>query len=228
MVKVLLLPLSLLLWLGGCTMEEAVQEPLAQRFVWFAYLNGDDIRTDCVPGRPWRYRLVYNARYKEQLRRYELLSDGAGGGILVARAQGSGRTGTVFLSDPLRDFRWQRSEVRLDAEEVAAFETALASSGFYDPPPVGMTLSSAGFYWVVVSCRDGAVGFNAWRLPAPEGTEPTFPDFLFQRDFTGVPVNPSRDIDASLLILERSNPEIDRGEGARFLLRVGERGLKGF
>lgn len=225
--SVAMVSLAACAWLASCTIQEAVKEPLVQRFVWFEYLNGKDIRDECEPGTPWRYRLVYNARYKEQLRRYEMLSDGAGGGILVSRVQGGGRRGTTSLSDPLKEFRWKRSEVRLSAEEVAGFEAALRASRFYDAPPVGLRLPSAGFYWVAVSCRDGEVHFNAWRLPAEDRPGPTFPDFLFERDKTEVAVNPPREIDASLLTSRRSNVQINKSEGAIFLLTVGEDGLAG-
>ena len=30
--------------LAGCTIERAVQEPPLQRFVWYRFLNGDDLR----------------------------------------------------------------------------------------------------------------------------------------------------------------------------------------
>lgn len=223
-----LVAIAAVFWLAACTMQEAVKEPLVQRFVWFEYLNGEDIREACQPGTPWRYRLVYNASYKEQLRRYELLSDGADGGILVSRAQGSGPVGSISLSEPLKEIQWQRSEVRLGAEEVAAFETALRDSGFYEEPPVGLKLPSAGFYWVAVACRDGAVQFNAWRLPAEGGSGPSFPDFLFERDKTDVAVNPPRNVDASLLTFKRSNVKATKGEGASFLLTVDENGLAGF
>lgn len=223
-----LLFLTIFVGLAACTIQEAVKEPLIQRFVWFDYLNGEDIREACQPGTPWHYRLVYNARYKEQLRRYELLADGAGGGILVSRAQGGGPTGGFSLSEPLEEIQWKRSEVRLSAGEVAQFDAALRDSGFHQEPPVGLKLPSAGFYWVAISCRDGEVDFNAWRLPAEGDSGPTFPDFLFERDKTEVAVNPPREIDASQLTFKRSNVRNTKGQGASFLLTVGENGLAGF
>ena len=208
-------------------MEQAAREPVLQRFVWFQHLNGDDIRDDCRPGSPWRYRLVYNARYQEQIRRYEVISDGGEGAILVSLVQGRAKLTNLSLSDPLAPWRWKRSETRLDAEGVFQFFAALGASGAFEPAPKGLRLPSAGFYWILVGCQEGAMHFNAWVLPSERGQRLAFPGFLFERDATGVAVNPPREIDASLLTFPRANPQVSN-EPATFWLTVGENGLEGF
>lgn len=219
------LPLLLLL---GCSMQEGVNNPLLQRFVWFDYLNGSDLRADCRAGSPPRYRLVYNARYQEQLRRYEVTGDGAGGAFVVARAQASGSLASIALDDVMAPWRWQRSETRLAPGGFAGFEAALERDGFFGPAPKGLRLPSAGFYWTAVGCRDGAVHFGAWRYPSAGYAALAFPALLFAEDRTGLPVNPPREIDAAELAFPRANVNFNNNTGTVFWLRVGAKGLAGF
>lgn len=224
----LIAALVMLVLSAACTIGQAVQEPALQRFVWYDYLNGSDLREACRRGSLPRYRLVYNGRYQEQLRRYEVVDDGGGGGFVVANAQGSGNLANVALNDLLAPWRWTRSQVRITPQEIAEFEAALETSGFFGPAPKGLNLPSAGFYWVAVACRDGRIHFNAWRHPSPRFARLAFPDFLFRRDLTEVPVNPPREIDNAELVFV---PPASRRSSTRypvFSLRVGENGLEGF
>jgi hypothetical protein len=213
--------------LAGCTIERAVQEPPLQRFVWYRFLNGDDIRETCVPGSLWRYRLVYNGRYQEQLRRYEVIADGGGGAHLVSQVQGAAFLVNVSPSEITAPWRWRRAETRLGPSAVAEFQGALDASGLFGPAPVGLRLPSAGFYWIAVGCRDGRIQFNAWSYPSARFAALAFPEFLFARDGTGVAVNPPREIDASELVFKRP-PRVAQDQQAYFWLTVGEDGLKGF
>jgi len=212
---------------AGCAIGQAAHNPLTQRFVWYRFLNGDDIRENCYEGGLWRYRLVYNGRYQEQLRRYEVIADGAGGAYLVSRVQGSAHLVSVTLNDVMAPWRWRRAEARLNAEAVAELEAALERSGFFAPPAEGLRLPSAGFYWLAVGCRDGTVHLNAWRYPSARFAALAFPDFLFARDGTGVDVNPPREIDATELTFKRPLT-VAQEQQSYFWLTVGEDGLKGF
>ena len=212
--------------LVGCATEGATGNPLTQRFVWFRYLNGDDIRQNCYPGSPWRYRLVYNGRYQEQLRRYEVIADGAGGAYLDSRAQGRASLTRVTLNDVMAPWRWQQAETRVSSEEVTELEAALERSGFFGPPDVGLRLPSAGFYWLAVGCREGRMHFNAWLHPSARFAALEFPDFLFARDGTGVAVNQPRRIDAAELAFQGTRPAAT-GRQRNFWLTVGEGGLRG-
>jgi len=212
--------------LAGCATDGATGNPLTQRFVWFRYLNGDDIRQNCFPGSPSRTRLVYNGRYQEQLRRYEVIANGAGGALLDSRAQGRASLTRVTLNDVMAPWRWQQAEIRLSPQEVAELEAALQRSGFFGPPPVGLRLPSAGFYWLAVGCREGRLYFNAWLHPSEGFSALAFPDFLFARDGTGVAVNPPRRIDAAELAFQRTRPAAT-GRQRNFWLTVGDGGLRG-
>lgn len=221
------LALTVLL-LAACLSGDSASNPLLQRFVWYGFLNGNDLRETCFEGSPPRYRLVYNARYQEQVRRYEVISDGAGGGIVVSRAQGSNHLASVSLDDVLAPWRWQRSETRFSPEDFARFETALGQSGFFEPAPQHLRLPSAGFYWIGVGCREGRITFNAWRYPSDRFEGLTFPAMLFAQDKNELPVNPPRTIDAAELTFQRSNTAFIDNTGTVFWLRVGENGLAGY
>ena len=215
---------------AGCTLQETVQNPLTQRFAWFQYLNGNDVREGCFEGGLWRVRLIYNARYQEQIRVYNLVSDGAGGALAVARAQGPGNLVELGLGldDVLAPWRWHRSEARLNQEATETFFKRLTQSGFFEPAPVNLNLPSAGFYWIAVSCIAGQVHFNAWRYPSERYQALSFPEFLFALDKTGLAVNPPRPIDAAELILKPNNIQISGRQGTTFTLRVGRNGLAGY
>jgi hypothetical protein len=175
---------------GACAYRGSFDDPLQRRLQWFSFLDGGDIRADCVPGSPDRYRLVYNARFAEQVRAYEITADGGGGAYLAARARGPYANLLLFrLDDPMAPFRWPRSQSKLGPAEFRDFKAALATDGFLDPPPVGDRYSSEQFYWVVGGCVDGAHHFGAWRYPSPQFAAMTVSRFLLERDETGVPVN---------------------------------------
>jgi len=175
---------------GACAYHGNFDDPIQRRLQWFSFLDGGDIRADCAPGRPDRYRLVYNARFAEQVRAYEVTADGAGGAYLTARARGPYSNLLRFgLDDPLAPFRWARSEATLSPAEFHAFKAALAADGFLAPPPVGDRYSSERFYWVASGCVDGTHHFGAWRYPSARFAAMTVPGFLFERDKTGTPVN---------------------------------------
>lgn len=214
------------LLLAACAYRGGIDEPLTRRATWFSYLDGGDIRDTCAPGAVDRYRLVYNGRYQEQLRSYEVTGDGAGGAILVARALAQATLTELRLDDLLAPWRWRRAEARLSPADMAAFESALQDSGFFAAPPDGLRLNSWEFYWVASGCRNGRFEFSAWVHPSARWNALAFPDLLFARDETGVPVNPPRPLPAS----ERFGPaggREERGAETRFSLQVDGKGLGG-
>jgi hypothetical protein len=213
---------------AACTMEQAVRNPATQRFVWYRYLNGEDLRADCAAGSLPRYRFVYNARYQEQLRRYEVVDDGGGGAYLIAQAQGSGNFLDVRLDDVLAPWRWKRVQVQLPPDDYRSFQEVLERSGFDSPAPQGLHLPSAGFYWVGVACRDGAVRFNAWRHPSPRYDRFALAAYLFARDLTEVPVNMPRPVDDAELLFVRKPSRTSSTRTPVFSLTVGANGLEGF
>jgi hypothetical protein len=212
--------------LAACMARGVPQDPISMKLQWFSYLDGADIRKSCGPGAPDRYRLVYNARYNEQVRTYEVeLYEQTG--RLVARATSPGVT--LYQTDAGLDFGWQRSERRLDPGLTERFRKALKDSGVYGPTPVELELISWGFYWVVALCEEGRFHFNAFVYPSEAFKRLTFPDYLFAHDATGVRVNPPRPTPVGERFLTTGggpgprDDNVDRG----FLLRVDEDGLMG-
>src|ERR1041384_3254937 len=122
---------------AACSYHGDIDNPAIRKVAWFSYLDGTDIRNTCAEGALGRYRLVYNGRYEEQLRSYEIASDGAGGAYFVARAKGPANALRVTLDDVLAPWRWQRAEAHLSAAEYQEFVDLLQQSGMFAGAPAG-------------------------------------------------------------------------------------------
>ena len=179
----------------GCRAGNGVPgNPIGLKLQWFSFLDGDGFRNRCGPGMPDRYRLIYNARFDEQIRVYDVTAY-FGEAIFRARAV---EPGFVLTGARLNlDFGWRESKTRLSAAEYSEFRRRLQESGLHDPTPVGLELFSPDFYWVGMSCEGGRFHYTAYARPSPAFDALTFPAFLFVHDETGLPVNPPRDIPAS-------------------------------
>ena len=213
------------LLVAGCTYRGDIDNPVLHKATWFSYLDGTDVRTACTQGAPDSYRLVYNGRYEEQLRSYEITPDGAGGAYLVARAKGRANAFDISLGDVLAPWRWQRSQARLSPVEFQQFVTLLEQSDQFAGAPVGLRLFSGDFYWVASACRDGAFHYHAWAFSNDGFTRVRFAEFLFKHDQTGLAVNPPRKIPASEFLGPQGRQE-DQTQ-IRFWLQVHEDGLGG-
>ena len=212
--------------LAGCAYEGAIDQPVTIKATWFSYLNGDDIRSACTDGAPSWYRLVYNGNYDEQLRTYEVVTDGTGGAYYKARVQtGAGLDLTKFSFDGLQGMAgWTTVQTRLIPVDLAALERALEASDAFGPAPVGLRMASEQFYWVASLCRDGRFHFNAWLYPSARAAGLRFPQVLLGHDGTGIAVNPPREVAG----IERVRRTV-KGEGGpqHFDLEVDENGFKG-
>ncbi len=210
----------------GCRAGDGVPgNPIGIKLQWFSFLDGDGFRDDCRPGVPDRYRLVYNARFDEQVRVYDVIAYG-NEAIFRARAVAPGLVLTKTRDGP--DFGWWESRARLSAAEFSEFRGRLQESGFHHPTPVGLELFSPDFYWVGMSCEGGAFHYTAYARPSPSFDALTFPAFLFARDETGLPVNPPRDIPASERLRALGGglgPPQDRRRAFRMV--VDEDGIQG-
>lgn len=211
--------------LAGCTYRGDIDNPAVRKVSWFSYLDGTDIRTACAEGAADSYRLVYNGRYEEQLRSYEITADGAGGAYLVARAKGGANAFDVSLDDVLAPWRWKRAEGRLSPAELQQFVALLEQSGQFAGAPDGLRLFSGDFYWVGSACRDGAFHYHAWAFSNDGFAQLRFAEFLFKHDQTGWAVNPPRRIPASEFLGPQGRME-DQTH-IRFWLQVRENGLGG-
>ena len=219
--------ICLALTLVGCAYRgSGIDRPVVRRVAWFSYLDGTDIRGICAAGTADHYRLVYNARYTEQIRSYEVVADGAGGAHLVARALGGeGNLANVSLADLQAPWRWRQSTARLSPQDFASFRKKLLDGGFAAGAPVGLRLYSQEFYWLASGCMDGAFHFSAWTHPSARFAALRFPDFLFAHDKTGLAVNPPRPLRGDARFAEAGRPR--QASEVRFQLLVGEQGLGG-
>jgi hypothetical protein len=218
--------LATVLGLAACAYRGGIDDPLTRRASWFSYLDGGGLREACGPGAVDRYRLVYNGRYAEQLRSYEVTGDGAGGAILVSRALDEANLAEITLDDLEAPWRWKKSESRLSPAELQDFVGRLGQSGLFDAPPQGLRLDSWRFYWVASGCRDGVFQYSAWVHPSPRWDALAFAEFLFARDGTGVAVNPPRPVSVAEWAFARG-PVDERGTTTRFSLQVDGKGLGG-
>ena len=211
--------------LAGCTYRGDIDNPGVRKVSWFSYLDGTDIRTACAEGAADSYRLVYNGRYEEQLRSYEITADGAGGAYLIARANEGANAFHVSFDDVFAPWRWKRVEAQLSPAEFQQFVTLLEQSGQFAGAPVGLRLFSGDFYWVGSACRSGAFHYHAWAFSNDAFAQVRFAEFLFKHDQTGLAVNPPRKIPASEFLGPQGRT--DEQTEIRFWLQVREDGLGG-
>ena len=216
---------ALALLLAGCTYTSGIDQPVARKFSWFGYLDGDDIRAQCRPGARETWRLVYNARWSEQVRAYDVdLTPGEA--ILTARVFGAGGNVASFNPfDPQGPWRGVTRQVALDESAARDLRQAIVASAIDRPLERNLSLPSQSFYWIVAGCRDGRFHFNAWLHPSPRFAELTFPVMIFARDPTGIAVYRPESYNAATDFSDRMLPD-ERTAGG-FELRVGENGLLG-
>ncbi|MBI3707745.1 MAG: hypothetical protein HY246_08715 [Proteobacteria bacterium] len=212
--------------LAGCAYRGGVENPIIRKATWFSYLGGDDIRRQCVPGEPARYRLVYNAMWEQQVRTYDLRRVGPGNGAVLSTLVfgGGGSVASFSPTDPTAPWRGQTAERRLPEADYLALIQAIDASGFGAPSPEGLVLPSWGFYWAVAACADGRFHFNAWLHPSDRFAAIRFADLLFTDDGSGVAVNEPRPLNEALY---RIPPAGSYDPNSAFELRVGENGLSG-
>ncbi len=194
MAKVMVLTLSGLL--AGCAYHgnsaSNLDNPAVQKFTWFSFLDGSDLREACAalgPNAPARYRLVYNGQYEKQLRIYEIEAQPSGGASLRARTKGTTNLANWWVADSadlLAPWRWRESTAALSPAEMAQFHKALVESGFGQGAPQGLRLPSQDFYWVASGCEAGRFQFHAWRAKQGRLDDAKFQDFLLRHDGTGL------------------------------------------
>ena len=213
------------LLVAACSYRGDIDNPAVRKVTWFSYLDGSDIRAACSEGSADAYRLVYNGRYEEQLRSYEITADGAGGAYLVARAKGRTNAFDITLDDVLAPWRWQRAETHLSPAEFQQVTALLEQSGQFAGAPVGLRLFSGDFYWVGAACRNGVFHYHAWAFSNDDFARVRFAEFLFKHDHTGLAVNPPRKIPASEFLGPQGRQQDQTG--IRFWLQVRDDGLGG-
>ena len=220
---------------NGCAYHGAastgIDNPLVQKFAWFSFLDGHDIReawASLGAQAPAHYRLVYNGQYSEQIRAYEIVGSPSGGAELTARAKGHSNLSDWWIAstqDLLAPWRWHESTAALSPAEMAQFRAALAASGFESGAPQGLRLASQDFYWVAAGCEAGQFHYHAWVEKDGSLDAAKFQSFLLRHDGTGLPFRPSR----ALNIDERQRLGTARGRNFNgdFTLEVRGEGLGG-
>ena len=178
--------------LAACSGTSHVDTPLVGRLQWFAFIGGDDIRRQCVPGAPARYRFVYNAVYSEQVRIYDVMRNSAGAefGARIVNGQIS-LVGYV----PGADDPWNvrvRSGGTLDNATYLALIRRLEADGFGAPTDTRTRFPSWDYYWLVAACADGRFHINGWRNGSPEFAALGFPDLLYAKDTTEIAMRQPR------------------------------------
>jgi hypothetical protein len=215
---------------AGCAGSGNSDEPIGRSLGWFNFLNGTDLRRNCGKDGVDRYRFVYNGRWGEQVRIYEItrLGRARAPAEMSVRVLGPDYINVLSTDDLLQPWRGTKSGDVLSPGEMARLEAALAASGFDEPAPRGLVLPSDGFYWVAAACRDGNFHFNAWNAPSDRFARLGFPAVLLEHDRSDVKFNAPRPVPT------RFQMTTGPGRGGRiypdytfFDLEVGDNGLKG-
>lgn len=171
--------------------------PVERSVTWFDYVAGGDLKRTCVAGSPNRYRLVYNGRFPEQVRTYDITMQPTGSGgaraLVEASVWGAAALDHLQLSRPLSPWAPVTARAVVGEADSRALENSLLVTGAAAPTPKGLRLPSLGFYWAVSSCRDGRFHFTAMRYPSPS-FDRFHPPAVTAWDRTGVPVNPPRPV----------------------------------
>lgn len=228
----LALAVALGVGLGACAYHGNFDNPIQRRFQWRSFIGGDDIRAACRPGSPGnidRYRFVYNGRFSEQLRTYEVVGDGAGGAYLTARATGPfANFSLVSTNDLLAPLRWREARVHLKPAEFEAIRQAMVADGFLQPPrTVGRRFPSDRFYWLVTGCWEGQFHFGAWIFPSDDFQALSFPKLLLYHDQTGLAVNRPRAVGGGDPHMGSPSRRQDAGMNTPFNVTIRANGIGG-
>ncbi|WP_135077611.1 hypothetical protein [Terasakiella sp. SH-1] len=208
----------LVIFAASCTYQGASDNPVARKFTWFSYINGDDIRKACASLGGDRYRFVYNGIYQYQTRTYDVFGLSK---KLSMQVRGPSNLKKLDIQDFFAPWRGVSEQLQVSDKVLAHLKKALIESAALQPPPQGLRLYSDQFYWTVIACVEGDIYFNAYKWPSQRWDQILFDDVLLSLDVTGVPFEEPRvlstlDIWGSL---SDANP---------FLIQVGQNGLVGF
>lgn len=169
----LLSVLCITLLVQGCTALGPASDPVSRVLSWFSYMNGDDLRRACARGATDRYRLIYNARWTEQVRSYDLVAarplPGTQGHAvpvdakLVAQSFTPAPIFNAYLDRLNGGDATQVEEVRLAPDafrrlEAAIFDVTSRTGG------EGSWLRSDRYFWLLMGCRDGVFHLTGFEV----------------------------------------------------------------
>lgn len=205
--------------MGGCVSDGDISNPVVRKVAYFSYLNGDDIRAQCHPGADDHLRVVFNGRYNDQVRIYNLTSD-AGRPVLHEKILTDTVVNQGFTINDLGSrLSGQDYTTRLSASEARALWSAMDKAGTFAPPVEGTRLQSDTLWWLAVGCHGGQPFFHTWRQTRDSGV-PSFFQAISEKDPSGLPF-PSADTPP----LTRFDSPSDRSKYTSFTLEVGSGGL---
>jgi hypothetical protein len=220
---------ALAMTLASCVSTGNSADPLSRSLGWFNFLNATDMRRRCGQDGVDRYRFVYNGRWGEQVRIYEITRLGRerAPAKLFTRVIGADFFVLLTTEDPLEPWRGIEGGDALSPGDMTDLDDALAASGFNEPAPRGLNLPSDGFYWIAATCRSGQFHFNAWNWPSDRFARLTFPEVLATFDDIGIYF--ARPRPGPTRIQQTMGSTRDRAASykAIFDLEVGDNGLKG-
>jgi hypothetical protein len=159
------------LLLSGCASIGPAEEADARKLTWFSYVNGEDLRAQCSPDEPDRYRLIYNSKPNAQLRTYEVRAandagDGDGGAVVEARII---PTETLWQRDPedaLAANQMTSMRLYLSPEQFERLTTKLDESGVFKGPSMEFRAQTGGVFWLASGCHQGTYFLTAFSNPS--------------------------------------------------------------
>jgi len=171
-----------------------LDNPINRKAAWYSFLSGDDIRKSCSPGSPDYLRLVYNGRWYEQVRVYQVV--GVAPYTLNQRVIGPADLSHVNadLASEALTGKTAHNDTALDYYKslAASVDAAIAAT----PPQVDQMLASDSFYWVASGCRGGKFIFDAWQYGSPGFDTLSFPNQLLAADHSGISFNAPHEPDS--------------------------------
>ncbi|MCB9959497.1 MAG: hypothetical protein H6843_12920 [Rhodospirillaceae bacterium] len=213
--------------LAACTYQGPPSSLPEQRLTWLSYLGAADVRAACAAGQPDRLRIVYNAG-GDRTRAYDLVGLPDGGAVLDQRVDRGLAVGSFDVGQALSLGAPVQAQSRLTADQYAQLRAALANDGAFGPPPVGLTLRSDRFYWLVTSCLDGQMRTTAFRDGSADYDGLAFPALIARHDATGLPfVTPQTAQEISPSVCRGGAEEGGTRSALCFTVTVGEDGLSG-
>lgn len=190
-MKILGLPLiaGMGLILSGCMSDGTIDNYFKRKATWASFVGGGDIKQACEAASPDHIRAFYNGDKTVQVRIYDIqpVQDAYQYRSRIL-ASGIGHN-AMPLFDPSSWVSPSDTAKSISETEWTEFKTALMNDGLTQPAPVGRTLFSGSFFWVVSGCLDGQFQFNVWEHPDPNFKALSFPAFLFARDQDRIPIH---------------------------------------
>lgn len=223
--------LLLALLATGCASRGAVDNAVLRTATWFAYVDGEDMKRRCAAGDGPRLRLVYNAIWGEQVATWDVFPSAAGdGGIVVFRRFAGGILGDLDfarLQGVLRGLGGVHERADLTPQRFRGL-FAVADRTFAVPGlPAGSFLRSDSYYAVLATCTaSGAVRYAAWSSDGVRLVDLPLLALLREGSRSAASLVDDRPLGLPPRPGDSAGRHRDgRGEGAVFVLQLGEGGL---